>query len=235
MNVCWITLVVLVWFYLGYRYYGGFIERRLIQPDDSRVLPSARFNDGVDFFPSRKRLLWGNHFASIAGAGPIIGPILAVSMFGWGPTLLWVALGTVFFGAVHDYVSLMVSARNDGKGIAELSRSALGGVAGISAAVLIYFMLVLIIAVFMVSVAQSLINVPALVIPTFGLILVAMLMGLAIYRWNMNETLVSIGAVFLAYALIWVGYYHPVSVPAEWGEKTVLAVWFIIISLYCLL
>jgi carbon starvation protein len=235
MNVLWIAIPCLVWFYLGYRYYGGHIERHLVQPDDDQTPPSARYKDGVDFFPSRKRLLWGNHFASIAGAGPIIGPILAVSIFGWGPTLLWIALGTIFFGAVHDYLCLMVSTRHGGKGIAELAKSALGGLSGVSVALLIYCMLVLVIAVFMVSVAQSLITVPALVIPTFGLTLVAMLMGLAIYRWNVNETVASIVAVLLAYTLIWVGYYYPLSLPANWAMETVLAVWFVILGLYCLL
>ena len=235
MNTLLVSVVVLVWFYLGYRYYGGYIEKWIVKPDDSQPTPAHQLNDGVDYVPSKKRLLWGNHFASIAGAGPIIGPILAVSIFGWGYTLLWVALGAVFLGAVHDYLALMFSARNGGRGLAELAESVLGNTTRYVAAILIYLMLLLLVTAFMVSVAQSLISVPALVIPTFGLVGAAVLMGLAVYRFGVNDLLAIVIGVVLAYVLIYVGYRYPVSLPAAWGEGTIMAVWLLILSLYCLL
>jgi carbon starvation protein len=86
MNALIVSILGLIWFFIAYRTYGSFIEKRIVKPDDSRPTPAHTLNDNVDYVPAKKRFLWGNHFASIAGAGPIIGPILAVSIFGWGYT-----------------------------------------------------------------------------------------------------------------------------------------------------
>ncbi len=235
MNTVAIALFCIVWFAASYYWYGGFIERKLGQPDDSVPTPAHVHPDGIDFVPSRKRLVWGNHFASIAGAGPIIGPILAMAMFGWGPTLVWVCVGSVFMGAVHDYLCLMYSVRNNGDEIFKLAESALGPVSRVLFALLLYCMLLLLITVFMVSVAQAFVTVPALVIPTFGLIFIAMLMGWALHKMHLPEVPVYIVSVALAYSLIWVGVAFPLSLPGEWGHATVMAVWFVVISGYCLL
>lgn len=235
MNSLVITVVVLIWFLLGYRFYGRFIEKRLVSPDDSRQTPAYQLEDGVDFHPSKTRLLWGNHFASIAGAGPIIGPILAVSIFGWGYTLLWVAIGAVFMGAVHDYLALMISVRHQGRGIYDLAEPMIGSFGKILVSLLVYVMLTLITTVFMVSVAEAFISRPELVIPTFGLVAIAILMGLAINTLRMNEPLVLALGVVGAYALLWVGFDVPVSLPASWGSQMTLAFWCTTIALYCLL
>lgn len=234
MNSLLISIVVLIWFYLGYRFYGGYIEKRLVEPDDSRATPSHSRNDGVDFVPARKSFLWGHHFASIAGAGPIIGPILAVSFFGWGYTTLWIALGCVFIGAVHDYLSLMLSVRNRGEGIAEVTGVAVGRRTRIVFAILLWLALVFIVTVFAVGGAKALMGKPELVIPTLGVIAVALGLGMAIYRFHLNVTLASAAAVILAYVLIWVGYHNPVSFPASWGQKSILLVWLGILFTYCL-
>lgn len=235
MNSLVITLGALAWFMLGYFVYGRFIERKLVSPDDSRPTPAFEFEDGVDYHPSKTRLLWGNHFASIAGAGPIIGPILAVSAFGWGYTFLWVAIGAVFLGAVHDYLSLMVSVRHQGRGIYDLAEPFLGRLGRTLVSILVYMMLTLIITVFMVSVAQAFIGRPALVIPTFGLVAIAAVMGLAITTFRLNEVVVMTLGIIGAYALIWVGFDNPVTLPASWSKEIVVAVWCSLISLYCLL
>ena len=235
MNSLLISAVVLLWFYLGYRFYGRFITGRLVAPDDSRVTPAHELKDGVDYFPSKKRLLWGNHFASIAGAGPIIGPILAFSIFGWGYTLLWVALGAVFLGAVHDYLALMLSVRHRGEEVADLACPVFGRAGRDLIALLVFLMLILLVTVFAVSVAQALINMPALVIPTFGLVVISILVGLAINKIGVNDLLASVIGVLLAYTLIWVGMAFPVSLPAAWEKSTVMLVWILILYLYCLL
>lgn len=231
----YIAVGALVWFWLAYRFYGRFVERRLVRPDDSRPTPAVSKEDGVDFHPSPVPYLWGNHFASIAGAGPIIGPILAVSLFGWGATFLWVCLGSVFIGAIHDYLTLMYSARQGGREVYDMAGDVLGRSGRLLASLLVFCMLLLLITVFMVSVAQSLINVPELVIPTFGLVGVAVLMGLGVNRMRLSIVWVSVAGVVLAYSLIWVGYAHPLCFPAHWSDQAVLAAWFGIISLYCLL
>lgn len=230
-----IALASLVWFCLAYRIYGRFAARRLVRPDDRRPTPATTHGDGVDYHASPRPLLWGNHFASIAGAGPIIGPILAVSLFGWGATFLWVCLGSVFVGAIHDYLTLMYSVRNDGREIYDLAGDMLGRSGRLLASLLVLGMLLLLITVFMVSVAQSLINVPQLVIPTFGLVVVALLMGLGVHKAGLGLGLVSALGVAAAYGLVWVGYAHPVSLPAAWDRQTVMAVWCLVISVYCML
>lgn len=235
MNTLIISIVVLAWFALAYFIYGRFISKTLIKPDNANPTPAHVLEDGVDYSPSKRRFLWGNHFASIAGAGPIIGPIMAISYFGWGPTLLWVAIGAVFMGAVHDYLALMMSVRNKGRGISDLASHAVGRTAGVMFALMLYAVLVLIIAVFMVSVAHALINMPALVIPTFGLVGVAVLLGYALERWHVPELIASPLAVLLAYFLIWVGYYAPISLPAFLGAQGAIAFWLVVLSAYCLL
>lgn len=235
MNSLVVSIVVLLWFGLAYLYYGRFVEKTLVKPDDSRPTPSHQLEDGLDYSPSKRRFLWGNHFASIAGAGPIIGPIVAVAHFGWGPTLLWVAVGAVFMGAVHDYLALMISVRHQGRGVSELASAVVGRRAAGMFAILLYVVLVLLIAVFMVSVAQALMNQPALVIPTFGLIGVAILLGLALERWRVPEILASTLAVLLAYFLIWVGYKLPISLPAALGHQGIMAFWLVVLTAYCLL
>jgi carbon starvation protein len=235
MNTLIVSVIILVWFALAYVFYGRFISRTLVKPDNANVTPAHTLADGVDYSPSKRRFLWGNHFASIAGAGPIIGPIVAISFFGWGPTLLWVAIGAVFLGAVHDYLALMMSVRHKGRGISELAAHTVGKPAAAMFAIMLYFVLVLLIAVFMVSVAHALISMPALVIPTFGLIGVAVLLGYALERWRVPELIASPLAVLLAYYLIWVGYYAPISLPAILGEQGIMAVWLVVLAAYCLL
>ena len=235
MNTLVVTIVILVWFVLAYFVYGRYISGILVKPDNNNPTPAHTLKDDLDYSPSPPRFLWGNHFASIAGAGPIIGPIVAISYFGWGPTLLWVAIGSVFLGAVHDYLALMMSVRHRGRGLSELASLTVGPWAALMFAVMLYFVLVLLIAVFMVSVAHALINMPALVIPTFGLIGVALLLGLALERWHIPELIASPVAVLLAYLLILVGYRLPISLPAFLGEQGVMAFWLVLLALYCLL
>ena len=234
MNTLVIAIITVVWLIAGYKIYGNIIQKKLVEPLDREITPAHTMEDGVDYDPGSLLFVWGNHFASIAGAGPIIGPILAVSIFGWGPTLLWVALGSVLLGAVHDYLCLILSVRNNGRSVAMLSGTALGPSVKFIFSLLIYCMLLLLVTVFMVSVAQALVHMPALVIPTFGLIAVAMLMGFAAHKLGIPEILCACLGVISAYILIWVGYTYPVSLPATWSKEIVLACWFVIISLYCL-
>ncbi len=117
----------LFFYFIGYRYYVERLDREVIQPDDNRITPAVEQGDGVDFVPSKPLVLFGHNFASIAGAGPVIGPIVAMHHFGWAVTLIWVLIGNVFIGAVHDYLTLMASVRNRGSSIADIAENTMGG------------------------------------------------------------------------------------------------------------
>lgn len=235
MNALTVAVIAVIWFVLGYKIYGNWVDRRLANPDDSRPTPAHEQADGVDYTASKRRMLWGNHFASIAGAGPIIGPILAVSIFGWGPTLIWVLVGSLFIGALHDYMALMLSLQNKGLEMAGLAREYLGPSVRRPFALLLYFMLMLLVAVFMVSVAEALVNMPALVIPTFGLIGIAVIMGVAVYRFGVNDILATVLGVASIYVLIYVGWKYLISLPTSCPKEYVIGFWLVILSIYCLI
>ena len=125
MYLAVIALVCALLFILAFRFYGLYIGRRY-QLNAQAETPAVRFADGVDFVPTRKPILLAQHFASIAAAGPVVGPITAGLYFGWGPSLLWIVLGTIFIGAIHDFSSLVASVKHDAKSIPELARQYLG-------------------------------------------------------------------------------------------------------------
>ena len=110
---------------LGYRFYGRWVARQFVL-DDATETPAHRLADGVDFVPTRPFYLFGQHFSAIAAAGPIVGPILACQRFGWLPSVLWIAIGVVFIGAVHDVSTLVASVRHDARSVAEVVRVHLG-------------------------------------------------------------------------------------------------------------
>ena len=198
MNVVWILIIALTWFYLGYRFYGRFIEKRL-RINDRNKTPASKVKEDIDYSPSSKPFLIGHHFASIAGAGPIIGPILAVSYFGWGPVILWILLGAVLIGAMHDYISLMASVRNKGKSVSVIAKKYLNSRTGWIFGVMIWLTLVLIITVFSVSAAESIVEKPDLVIPLATITLIALAMGTGVKKYKWDYKLSSVLAILLIF------------------------------------
>ena len=224
MNAAVIAIAGIVWFFVIYRLYGNFLDRRVIKPDDSTPTPAHALYDGVDYVPAHPAVLFGHHFSSIAGAGPIVGPILAYSLFGWGPALLWILLGTAFIGMVHDYFSLMTSVRNNGVSIAEIAERVISKTAKWLFSVFVWFSLVLVIAVFSVITARTLEAKPQIAIPTLGLIFVAILFGVAVYRLKIKVIPATIIAWVMIFFLVWLGYKFPISA----GYNT----WFYIFLIY---
>lgn len=147
MGLPLIAGVVLVLLGLGYRFYGGFVARQYNLSPDADT-PATKVNDGVDFVPTKPFYLLGQHFSAIAAAGPIVGPILAAQQFGWMPALLWISLGVVFIGAVHDLSTLIASVRHEGKSIAEVVKTNLGPGAGVAMLAFIWIALVYVIVAF---------------------------------------------------------------------------------------
>jgi len=234
MNTLIIAFVLLLWLFFGYKIYGTFLEKNVIQADTNRITPARELNDGIDYSPAKKTILFGHHFSSIAGAGPIIGPLLGTLYFGWLGALLWVALGSVFLGAVHDYTSLMISVQNKGKSLAEISQKTLGKRTKIIFSLFLWFALALVIAVFAVVASRTLVSQPQIVIPTFGLVFIAMIFGWLIYRKRFNVPAATILALLTLFVLIYIGNLLPIELPAQILGLTAQNFWIIVLILYSL-
>ncbi|MDA0660864.1 MAG: hypothetical protein O2931_12145 [Planctomycetota bacterium] len=142
MHALPLILGVLAIMAIAFRSYSLFLGRYVAQLDDSRQTPAHRLNDGQNYHPTHKWVLFGHHFAAISGAGPLIGPVLAVQ-YGYAPGLLWLVLGVCIAGTVQDMLVLWASVRNDGKSLAEMTRRLLGTAAGTAAAVAILFIVII--------------------------------------------------------------------------------------------
>jgi carbon starvation protein len=230
MNSIWIVVVVGLWMFLGYKIYGKFIEKRL-KINDKEKTPAVKYRDNMDFSPAKEPFLIGHHFASIAGAGPIIGPILAVSYFGWLPVVLWVSIGSVFMGAMHDYVALIASVRNKAKGVSNIAKNYLGSKSGWIFGLMIWVTLILIITVFSVSSAESIIEKPDLVLPLIVVTLSALFLGLFVEKTKVNYKLASLLALILVFVSVWLGFKYPISLAVS-NPALLRNIWVSIIILY---
>ncbi len=232
MNTLIIASILLLWLFLGYKFYGNFIEKRVVKPDSSRLTPAQEFRDGIDYSPAKKAMLFGHHFSSIAGAGPIIGPLLGVLYFGWLGALLWVALGSIFLGAVHDFTSLMTSVQNKGRSLADISEKTLGLRTKIIFSIFIWFALALVIAIFAVVAAKTLVSQPEIVIPTFGLIFIAMVFGWLIYKKGVRVPIATVISLLILFILIYVGSLIPVELPTKFFGLSAQMFWFTVLIIY---
>ncbi len=231
MNSALLILILLIWFFLSYKIYGRFLEKKL-KPNDRNKTPAQKGKkNSVDFSPSNKPFLIGHHFASIAGAGPIIGPILAISYFGWLAVVIWIALGSVFIGAMHDYVTLMASVRSKAKGVSNIAKQTLNSKVGWIFGLMIWITLILIITVFSVSTAESIIHKPELVIPLISVSLIALTVGFGVNKFKWNYKISSFIAIILIFVSIWIGNKYPLSFGIE-NPVLLKNLWISIIILY---
>src|ERR1044071_6780461 len=129
VSAAWLVTAALAVYFLAYRFYSKFLVERVLQVDPKRPTPAVRHNDGMDYVPTNKYVLYGHHFAAIAGAGPLVGPVLAAQM-GYLPGTLWILVGVVLAGAVQDFIVLFISMRRDGRSLGDMIRSEMGQVAG---------------------------------------------------------------------------------------------------------
>ena len=216
---------------LGYFLYSKFLSKRVYKLSPDYATPAHKYQDGVDYVPTNKWVLWGHHFTSVAGAAPIVGPAVAV-IWGWLPAFLWVTLGTIFFAGMHDLGALWASARHKGRSIGTLSGRYIGGSGRILFLVVIFFLLLMVNAVFAVVIADLLVSTPTAVIPTWGAIAVALVIGQAIYRFKWNLPLVSIVGVVALYGLMLLGDRFPVELPETILGLSSSAFWIIVLFLY---
>ncbi len=225
MNTIFFILFGIAWFIFAYYWYGNIIKNKVLRSTDDNPTPSHSLFDNKDYVPTKPIVLFGHHFSAIAGAGPIIGPILAYSYFGWLPALLWILLGSVFIGAVHDYTSLITSIRNKGFSLVNIADKVVSPRAGFLFSIFVFLTLLLVLAVFSDLTARTLMEDPTIVVPTIGLIFVALLFAILHYRLKMNVYLATLIALVLLVLLLWAGQVFQIK--ASYG------VWLGIILSYC--
>ena len=194
--------------FLAYRYYGKFLTDRC-KLDDSTDTPATEKEDGVDYSPTRASVLFGHHFSSIAGAGPIVGPILAAMYFGWGPTWIWILVGAILVGGVHDFGSTLMSVRNGGRSIADTMRGLVGEGAGKLFMLFVVLALVYVIIVFLDLTANTFAKQPAVATASGWFIVVAVIFGFLL-RSN-KFSLGQLALIFfpLTFVGLAVGHYFP--------------------------
>jgi carbon starvation protein len=206
------TLIVLLGLgiYVGlYLTYGRKVARDVVKASDDQPTPANRLFDGVDYIPARREVLIGHHFASIAGAAPIVGPAVAM-VWGWLLGLLWVWFGNVFIGAIHDYLSLMASVRYDGKSVQFVASDLLGRRTGDAFYVIVFFLLVLVVAAFAAIVGGMFVRNGEIATAYLLKIVAALILGVLLYRTKMNFGLASLIGIVMLVGAIWLGSLFPI-------------------------
>lgn len=211
-NSLFVVLFSMGLLYIAYKVYGGFLARRVFGFDNKRTTPSEEFNDGLDFVPTRPAVLFGHHFASIAGLAPIVGPAIAV-YWGWLPALIWVLGGAILIGAVHDLAALFTSIRHKARSIGGLTEDIIGPRAKLLFLCIIFFLLALAMGVFALIMAKLFVNLsPEAVVPTFTLIAIAMVIGTLVYKFKVRLLPVTLFGVGFMFIMMFVGMYNPVEI-----------------------
>ncbi len=227
MNAAVIIIFGIIWFIFAYFWWGNIIKNKVLQSNDKNEVPSVKYNDNKDYVPTKPIILFGHHFSSIAGAGPIVGPILAFAWFGWLPALIWILVGSVFMGAVHDYTSLLISVRNRGISIVEITENAISKRARTIFAIFVWLTLVLVQAIFADLTARTLTEKPEIALPTISVIIIAIIFGWAVYRKGLNLFIATISALILLFFSILLGNRFPIIASYD--------IWLIITFAYALI
>ena len=226
MNTTTIVLIGSIIYIITYFTYGKYIKNRIIRGAKKKEVPSKRLYDGIDFVPANRYVLFGHHFASIAGAAPIVGPIIALA-WGWLPALLWVWFGNILIGAVHDYLSLISSIRYDGHSIQWIAGRVIKERAGKIFSWFVLFVLILLIAAFAAIIGKLHVDQPS--VPTVYLltILIALFLGYLLYKRKMSFTMATLICLSLLIISIIGGYFLPITLS--------YTSWMIILFLYIII
>lgn len=215
MNSVMLLIVSACVFVLAYRYYSAFIAAKILVLNDANVTPAYRCNDGREFVPTNKWVLFGHHFAAIAGAGPLVGPVLA-AQYGWGPGFMWIMLGSVFAGAVHDFIILFASVRHNGQSLAVIARREVSPLTGVTTSLSILFIIIVALAGLAIVVVNALFNNPWGVYTLGMTIPIAILVGLYMFKILPGSILSgSIIGFILVLLAVFTGHYIPGSAWAD--------------------
>jgi len=229
VNAAVLAICALALFLIGYRFYGRFLARSIFQLAEDEAVPSEELQDGVDFVPTRKGVLWGHHYTSIAGAAPIVGPAIAV-IWGWVPALLWVVVGTVMMGAVHDFSALVISLRHRGSSIGEIAGSVITPRVRALFLLIISFLIWIVLAVFAFIIGTLFVSNPGAIFPINIQIVVALALGWLIYRRGVPVLIPSLVGYALLLASIFYG--NAVAEALPWLAEISVSSWVWILLVY---
>jgi len=225
-----IMVLAFVGYLIMYHLYGKFIGNKIFALSAAAKPPSVEFEDGIDYVPTKKEVIFGHHFTSIAGTGPIVGPAIAV-IWGWVPAMIWIFVGTIVMGAVHDFGALIISMRNQGKSVAEYTSKYVNTRTRFFFFLIVFLELWIVIAIFGLVIAVVFTMYPQSVLPVWLEIPIAVYLGYLVYKKGKSVTSWSIIAVIIMYATFIIGYYVPFKMPAIWGIPPT-GVWTILLLAY---
>jgi len=229
-----IILIGAFLFALAYRIYGRWLDREF-GIDPNHTTPAHKNYDGVDYVPARTPVLMGHHFSSIAGAGPIVGPIIAVSFFGWLPAVLWIIFGSILIGGVHDYAALVVSIRNKARSIAQVAKRLMSPTAHKLYLIFIWLAMVYVLTAFVDLTASSFVDDGGVASSSTMYIGLALLLGYLGYRRRLPLGRLSVVFVPLVFVIIWLGQVIPMGTPAALAHGDPKTTWAAILLGYCFL
>ncbi|WSD21994.1 carbon starvation protein A [Streptomyces phaeochromogenes] len=203
ISAVWLVVAALGSYAIAYRFYSRFVARRVLKPDDRRATPAERLEDGVDFQPTDRRVLLGHHFAAIAGAGPLVGPVLAAQM-GYLPGTLWIVAGVIFAGAVQDMVVLFLSMRRDGKSLGQMAREEIGRAGGAAALIAVFAIMIILLGVLALVVVNALAHSPWGTFSVAMTVPIALFMGFWLHRIRPGRVVETslIGVALLLLAIV---------------------------------
>jgi carbon starvation protein len=232
MSTLIVAAVAFVGYLVAYHTYGRWLARKIFRLDPEAVVPSVECRDDVDYCPTNRQVVFGHHYTSIAGTGPIVGPAIAV-FWGWLPALLWVLFGCIFIGAVHDFGALTVSLRNRGQTVGDIAGRIIAPRVRYLFLLVLFFSLMLVLAVFGLVIATVFDMYPESVLSVWFAMPVAVAMGFWVHKFNGKLLIPSLLALGLMYLAVYLGvYYFPF--PNDWlpGGNPVVA-WTVILLIYC--
>ncbi len=228
MNAALLAALVFVIFALGYRFYSSWLATHVFGLERDEPVPSRELEDGIDYVPARLHVLWGHHFASIAGAAPIVGPAIAV-IWGWVPALIWVSLGTVCMGAAHDFSALVISARHRGRSIGDVAGAVIGPRVRALFLIVISLLIWVVLAVFAYIIATLFRSTPSSIFPINVQILVAMALGWLVYRRRMPMFIPSLVCYAGLLVAIFYGEAFVRAFPVVQEIEVTTWVWFLLL------
>ncbi|WP_435594419.1 carbon starvation CstA family protein [Streptomyces panacea] len=230
ISAAWMLAAALGSYAIAYRFYSRFIARRVLKVDKTRATPAERLDNGVDFHPTDRRVLFGHHFAAVAGAGPLVGPVLAAQM-GYLPGTIWIVVGVIFAGAVQDMVTLFFSTRRDGRSLGQIARDEIGPFGGAAALIAVFLIMIILLAVLALVIVNALADSPWGVFSIAMTIPIALFMGvyLRVLRPGKVSEVSLIGVALLLFAIVAGGWVAESSLADTFTlEAGTLVIWMIV-------